>query len=100
MQLPDKKEPSFHYLAAGASAIFLLSAWGASFSRTCQSDGCIGIVFPVGAAFIALLIQLLVLIPFHCFMRRKLRLSFGAIAVAWAGGSIAAFIIPLLFAKL
>jgi hypothetical protein len=100
MQLPNQKEPNIHYLAAGAGAIFLLSVWGASFSRTCQSDGCIGIVFPVGAAFIALLVQLFVVIPFYCFKRRKLRLSFGAMAAAWAGGSLAAFVIPLLFAKL
>jgi hypothetical protein len=100
VQIPDQKQPSFHYLAAGLAVIFLLSAWGASFSRTCQSDGCIGIVFPVGAALIALLIQLLALMPFHCFKRHKLRLPFGAMAAVWAGSSLAAFVIPLLFAKL
>ena len=100
MQIPEETRPNPHYLTTALTVIFLLSAWGASFSRNCQSDGCIGIVFPVGAALIALLIQLLVLIPFYCVRRRKLQLSFGTLAAAWVGGSLAAFAVPLFFAKL
>jgi len=100
MRTQDQQQPSSGYLIAGLIVIFLLAAWAASFSRTCQSDGCIGVVFPTGGALIALAIQLLVLVPVFCFRRARSELPFGWPAAAWVGGSLAAFIFPMLFIKL
>lgn len=100
MEAHDPQQPSSGYLLAGLIGIFLLAAWAASFSRSCQSDGCIGVVIPAGGALIALAIQLFALIPFFCFRRARSELPFGLQAAIWAGGSLAAFIVPMLFAKL
>ncbi len=93
---PSKTDASYLYVAAGV--ILFLSAWGASFSRTCQSDGCIGIIYPVGGALIALAVQLFVLIPVHR-VRSKGRVEPGVGTGTWIAASLAAFIVPLLFAK-
>ena len=93
----NKADPS--YLSVLVGVIFLLTAWGASFSRTCQSDGCIGVVFPLGGALIALAVQLFVVIPVYR-MRAKSKGELSAGLGGWIVASIAAFVIPLLFAKL
>ena len=100
MEAQDQQRPSSSYLLAGLVGIFLLATWAASFSRSCRSDGCIGVVIPAGGALITLAIQLFVLIPFFCFRRSRSELPFGLMAAAWAGCSLAAFIVPMLFAKL
>ena len=100
MHAQDQQQPSLLYLTAGLMAIFFLAAWAARFSRTCQSDGCIGVGFPAGGALIMLLVQLLILVPVFCFRRARSKLPFGQLAVAWAAGSLAAFIVPMLCAKL
>ena len=91
-------DPPYLYIVAGI--IFLFAAWGASFSRSCQSDGCIGIVFPLGGALIALAVQIFVLIP----MYRMTLSRAGEPAVlrvgAWIAASVSAFALPMLFAKI
>jgi hypothetical protein len=94
---PSKADASYLYVAAGV--VFFLSAWAASFSRSCQSDGCIGIVFPLGGALIALAVQVFVLIPVHRFRSKRADVP-GAKVGTWIAASLAAFIVPLLFAKL
>jgi hypothetical protein len=79
--------------------ILALAMWAASFSHTCRSDGCIGLIFPAGASAVALAIQVLVLIPLYAYRRHKAGATlFPAVAI-WAGMSIAAFAVPLAFVK-
>ncbi|NDK40009.1 hypothetical protein DT603_14290 [Pseudoxanthomonas gei] len=97
MQTDQKKaDPSYLYVLI--AVIFLLTAWGATFSRTCQSDGCMGVIFPLGGALIALAVQLFVVVPFHR-MRARSKGEVSAGVVTWVVVSIAAFVLPLLFAK-
>lgn len=100
LDLQQPKPPSVAYLTTGTLVIFLLAAWATSFNHTCKSDGCIGIVFPAGGAFIALLVQLFVLLPIFCFRRTRQKLPFGRLAAAWVSGSLTAFVVPLVFVKL
>ncbi|MFY2764959.1 hypothetical protein [Arenimonas sp. MALMAid1274] len=87
------------FLGVATAVIFFLAAWGASFSRTCESDGCIGMVFPVGAALLTLAVQLFVLIPVHVIRSKGGSGPRPRVGV-WIAASIAAFLIPMLFAEI
>ena len=87
------------YLPVVAALILLCAVWGASFSHSCQSDGCIGIIFPLGAAAALLALQLFVCLPILLFRWHRQRQPVGLIAASWLAMSIAAFGIPLLFVK-
>lgn len=100
MHTQDQQQSDFLYLPAGLAVIFFLATWAAWFSHTCQSDGCAGVVCPAGGAVIVLLVQLLILVPVFCLRRARSKLRYGRLAAAWIGGSLAAFIAPMLFAKL
>jgi hypothetical protein len=79
---------------------FALSVWAASFSRTCQSDGCIGVVFPAGGAILALAAQLFVLVPIYATVKWRAKEPFLRRVAIWLGVSVAAVLIPGLFIKL
>lgn len=87
------------YLPVVAALILWLRVSGASFSHSCESDGCIGIaVFTLAGAFL-LAVQLLICLPiFHSRMRRREE-PVGVALAAWAALSIACFVIPLFFMK-
>jgi hypothetical protein len=91
-------EPLQLYVVAGI--IFLFSCWGASFSHSCASDGCIGIVIPVGGALIALAAQILMLIPAYGVQRARAGQAVALRIGLWLAGSLAAFVLPMLFAKI
>ena len=97
---PKKSTPTPPYLYFAVGVIFLLSAWSASFSRSCQSDGCIGVVFPIGAALIALAVQIFVLIPIYRIGRSRTREESPPPVGTWIAASVAAFALPMLFAKI
>lgn len=84
------------YLAVAAGLILLFTCWGAAVSRSCQSDGCIGLGIPLVLSFGALAIQVLVLVPIYAFRRWRADGRFIAGAASWIGVSIACFILPLL----
>jgi hypothetical protein len=88
------------YLFVGVAVIFALSVWAASFSRTCQSDGCIGVVFPAGGAILALAAQLFVLVPIYATVKWRAKEPFLRRVAIWLGVSVAAVLIPGLFIKL
>jgi hypothetical protein len=88
------------YLFVGVAVIFVLSAWAASFSRTCQSDGCIGVVFPAGGALLALAAQLFVLVPIYATVKWRAKEPFLYRVAMWFAVSVAAVLIPGLFIKL
>jgi hypothetical protein len=83
------------YLPVVAALILLLRLLGASFSHSCQSDGCIGVaVFTAAAAFL-LAVQLMICLPvFHSRCRRRGEPA-GLSLAAWAAISIACFWLPL-----
>jgi hypothetical protein len=87
------------YLPVVAALILLLRLVGASFSHSCQSDGCIGVaVFNVAAAFL-LALQLLICLPiFHSRWRRREE-PVGVALTVWAAISIACFGLPIAFFK-
>lgn len=87
------------HIVAVAVAVFLLAVWAASFSHSCRSDGCIGIVFPAAGAAAALAVQLLVLLPQYMLSRKRAGRPFGRTAAAWAAISVAVFVVPMLFVK-
>ncbi|HVH13566.1 MAG TPA: hypothetical protein VM759_10960 [Longimicrobium sp.] len=87
-------------LQAGLAAIVGLSFWAMSFSYGCSSDGCIGVIYPLGGGVIALLVQLFILVPVDAIRTRKRGEPFGLRMAGWVGLSVAAFILPLLFASL
>ena len=82
-----------------AVAIFLLAFWATSFSHSCRSDGCIGVIIPAGAAAVTLALQLVVVIPVAAFKRHRNRRSLWPSVGVWMGVSIAAFAIPIAFVK-
>jgi hypothetical protein len=82
-----------------AVAIFLLAFWATGFSHSCRSDGCIGVIIPAGASAVTLALQLLVVIPVVAFKRHRNGLPLWRSLGVWAGVSIAAFAIPIAFAK-
>jgi hypothetical protein len=95
-------EPRYQAPAPIATALVLivfLSLWALSFSHSCRSDGCIGIIFPAGGALIVLAVQLLLLIPGYIVLRKRAQKPYAPTATLWAGLSIAAFVLPLLFMK-
>ncbi len=95
----DQKKSIPIYLYVIAGVIFLLSAVAANFGRRCQSDGCIGIIIPLGGSFIALALQVFVLIPIHHF-RSKSKSAAPAKIGTWISVSLAAFVVPLLLGQL
>jgi hypothetical protein len=94
----NKSDPP--YLIVGVAVIFALSVWAATFSRTCQSDGCIGVVFPAGGALIALAAQLFVLVPIYATVKWRAKEPFIQRVAIWLAVSVAAVLIPGLFMKL
>ena len=82
-----------------AAAIFLLALWALSFSHSCASDGCIGIIFPAGAAAALLAAQLLVAVPVFGYKRHQAGKPFASTSVLWVAVSIAAFALPIAFVK-
>jgi hypothetical protein len=87
------------YLPAVAALILLLGLLGASFSHSCQSDGCIGVAVFILAARFLLALQLIVCLPvFHSRGRRREE-PVAVALVAWAGLSIACHVLPLLLIK-
>lgn len=87
-------------LGVGASLVALLSLWALSFSHSCSSDGCIGVVLPIGGGLVALAIQLAILLPAHVLRRRRATPPAATHAWRWLALSLAAFLLPLLFADL
>lgn len=85
-------------LIIGVGAIATLSLYTMSFANTCRSDGCIGIVFGVGAILLALGVQLIVLVPADIYRTRNRDEPFVLRTVWWVALSLAAAIGPLLFA--
>jgi hypothetical protein len=82
-----------------AAAILTLALWALSFSYSCRSDGCIGIIFPAGASALVLAIQLLGFVPYFGYKRHKSgKNAFPSVAL-WAAISIAAFAIPIALVK-
>lgn len=88
------------YLPVVAVIVFLLAAWGSSFSHSCSSDGCIGIVIPVGAALLALAVQIFMLIPAYAIKRSQAGKPVVARVGLWIAVSAAAFVLPMVFAKI
>lgn len=85
----------------GAVAVLILglALWAMSFSHSCRSDGCIGIVFPGGGAAIALAVQLFVLVPTHAYRRRRSGKDLYPSVPVWIAMSIVAFGLPIAFVK-
>lgn len=99
MYTAEEQDAEANVLSISTGIIFLLSAWFSVFSNSCSSDGCLGLVFVIGGAIIALLNQLFILIPKYCIRRFRLDESVYYFASWWIGSSLAAFVIPLIFAK-
>jgi hypothetical protein len=95
----EEQQTDFLYPASGLVAVLILAGWAASFSRSCQSDGCIGIVFPAAGAVIALLVQLAIVLPLFCRSRSKAKVPYAREASYWAVGSMIALVVPMLFIK-
>lgn len=79
--------------------IFAFSAWAAWFSHKCLSDGCMGIVYPIGAALVVLGVQAVVVIPFNAIRRWRGGEPFAAATLQWIIASVAAFWLPPLVVK-
>jgi hypothetical protein len=86
-------------VALVAAIVLSLSLWAMSFSHSCVSDGCIGVVIPAGGAAIALALQLLVVIPVAAIKRHRGGSSLWPSLAVWIAASVAAFAIPLAFVK-
>jgi len=82
-----------------AVVILALALWAMSFSHSCTSDGCIGIVIPGGGAAIALAIQLFLLVPVQAFRRRRSGKPLHPSLLVWVAMSVAAFGVPIAFVK-
>lgn len=82
-----------------AAVIFGLAVWAVSFSHSCTSDGCIGIVIPGGGAAIALAIQLFLLVPVQAFRRQRSGKPLHPSLLVWVVMSVAAFGVPIAFVK-
>lgn len=79
------------YLIAGLAAIAGFGLWLADFSRSCSSDGCIGVIVPGAGLLLSLGLQLLVLLPLFIYRRHKARQPFASQAALWFGLSAGAF---------
>lgn len=77
----------------------VLSLWGMSFSYSCRSDGCIGVVLPFGAASVVLLAQLLVGLPLLWWRWRQRQWPVGLVLLQWGLVTLAAVVIPVLLAN-
>jgi hypothetical protein len=88
------------HLPVVAVIVFLLAVWGSSFSHSCTSDGCIGIVIPVGGALLAMAAQIFVLIPAYAIKRSQAGKPVVARVGLWIAVSAAAFMLPMVFAKI
>lgn len=88
------------YLYAGLVVIGFISVCAGFFSVTCSSDGCIGVVFIAGAGVVALLVQLLVLLPIFCYRNRRTDVPMSHVVALWVILSLAAFLAPLILGML
>ena len=86
-------------LVIAFGAILVCALWAVSFSHSCSSDGCIGIIVPAGAALATLGVQLFVLIPVDAVRTSRRKKPVVLRAVIWTIVSIAAFGVPLLFTR-
>lgn len=86
-------------LAIGLVLILAAALHSMSFSHSCFSDGCIGIVFGVLLTLVLLLVQLLIVLPIYLARRRRAGYKLVRDGMIWTGLSAAAAIIPLLFMK-
>jgi hypothetical protein len=86
-------------IALLGGVIFSLSLWAMSFSHSCRSDGCIGLVFPAGGAAIGLALQLLLLVPFFALRRARAGAPLWPSVAVWVAGSVLLFAMPLAFIK-
>lgn len=82
----------FYFLAGFALVIFLLSVNAAAFSRTCMSDGRIGVALLGVAAAITYLTQVFVLIPICTLVGWRNYPESKCAALAWIGVSTVAFL--------
>jgi hypothetical protein len=71
------------YLPTVSSIIGLFCLWAISFSRSCASDGCIGVVVPLGGAAVALVLQLFVCLPVYAWRSSRQARYQGGTLVAW-----------------
>lgn len=92
---PSSADDSYLFLVA--IVILILSVKGASFNSSCKSDGCIGIIFPVGGALIALSVQIFILIPLYAIKLSQTEEGTTTKVTWWVVGSIATFAIPMMF---
>lgn len=86
-------------LVIGFGAILVFALWTLSFSHSCSSDGCIGLIIPGGAALASLALQVCVLVPVDAVRRWRRKQPFVLRAVLWTVVSIAALGVPLLFSR-
>lgn len=87
------------YLPVVAALILLMGLLGVSFSHSCESDGCMGIVFFIFASAALLALQLLICLPALLLRWRRRGEPVGAALTAWAVLSVACFGLPLLLVK-
>lgn len=87
------------YLAVVATLIVVLNTWGATFSHSCSSDGCIGIFIPLGASTILLILQLVICLPVLAVRWRRHEKPVAEVLLGWAVLSIVCFALPLAFMK-
>lgn len=88
------------YLFAGLVVIGFASVWAGLFSATCSGDGCIGVVYLAGGGVLALLVQLLVLLPIFCYRNRRTDAPMSHVVALWVILSLGAFLAPLILGML
>lgn len=88
------------YLFAGLVVIGFASVCAGLFSASCSGDGCIGVLFLAGGGVVALLVQLLVLLPIFCYRNRGTDLPMSHVVALWVIGSLIAFLAPLILGLL
>lgn len=87
------------YVAIVAGLVALCSVLAADFSHSCQSDGCIGVIFPIMAAVVLLVVQLVICLPVLFLRWRRRQQRAGVVLLIWTALSVAAFVLPLLFTR-
>jgi len=96
---PLNPPQNHRYLQISVLAEVFFAFWTTIFSRTCLSDGCIGVAFLGGIAIIIFLFQVILLIPLYAFRRKQAGQSYLKNSFAWLSAVTLILLVAMLLMK-
>ena len=90
-------KPPHLFLSIAPAIAAICATWAAAFSWQCAGFGCLGVVFLGGAAVLAFLMRVLVLMPICALLHRRAGQKFHKRALVWLALSFASVLLPAFF---